>query len=82
VSSSSNLNRDRGKRGREAEWERGGDLPFMAGGRLGFRGGKKGGRNGKEVKEMGSWGFISLNSSAGMEGEAKERRQARRSSRR
>jgi hypothetical protein len=45
-------------------------------------GGKKGGRNGKEVKEMGSWGFISLNSSAGMEGEAKERRQARRSSRR
>jgi hypothetical protein len=41
VSSSSNLNRDRGKRGREAEWERGGDLPFMAGGRLGFRGGER-----------------------------------------
>jgi hypothetical protein len=44
-------------------------------------GGKKGG-NGKGVKGIVLWGFISLNWSAGMEGEAREHGQARRSSRR
>jgi hypothetical protein len=56
-------------------------LPFMAGGCLGLRRQKRRG-NGKGVKGLGLWGFISLNWNAGMEGEARECGQARRSSRR
>jgi hypothetical protein len=52
-------------------------LSFKAGGRLGLRRQERR-RNGKGVMGIGLWGFISLNWSAGMEGEAREREQARR----